>query len=204
MKCSHDKDTAKKCGRPGIYYDAYICPRPETDPDLVCQVARWYFGKYPHNTEMVALKKITAFGHFHGFQFERKEMLQEMFDNYEKYGNKPYQPAWGLDSLHSPEPPRGFHLPVCMHEGLSFKDFSFRQPWEHNWDFPAICGNHAANETAEIMKQMGLEPGSKKHRHATFWSRVSRVSILNRVACNNVLNGQFRCSGPRKLRILYI
>jgi hypothetical protein len=190
MKCSHRTDAAEKCGKTGDYYESLICPRPNTDPTLVCQVSRWYFSDIaPHEIEMVAVKSIEAFGHLHGLQFRLKDMLQEMYDNYEKHGNNFPEPDWGFNSLYSPRSPSGFHLPVCMHDGQSFAEFKFQRPWWHNWDFPAICGNHGADETADFMRGLGLEPGSQKHERGdcTFSDRIPRVSALVRGPINPVL-----------------
>ena len=39
-------------------------------------------------------------------------------------------------------------------------------PQDYNWEFPAICGNHAGNETANFLEAIGLGKKSGIHTHA--------------------------------------
>jgi hypothetical protein len=202
MKCAHRDDAAEKCGKVGQWYQNIFCPRPDTDPTLVCQVSRWYFSDTaPHETNFVAINSLENFGHLHGLNFKLKDLLMEAYDNYAIYGNSWTAQDWGVISFDTTNRPKGFHLPVCVHEGQSFKPFVFQRPWEHNWDFPAVCGDHSANETADFMKAITLSPGSVKFkdRDHTFLDRIPRVSVLIRVFFNNVLTEEFRFSWTIKI-----
>jgi len=183
LKCSHREDAAEKCANDGVEYQQLFCPEPKTDPTLVCQAGRWYFSDtQPHEIDMVAMNSIQKFGALHGFAFSRDKMLAEIWDNWKKFGNRPQERKWGKEALKGPnherKHPHGFRLPVCIFEDNQYDVHHHQLIWWKNWNFPAICGNHAANETADFMKAMNLGPGSPRHSSTdwTFRDRIPRVS----------------------------
>ncbi|KAE9379765.1 hypothetical protein N431DRAFT_398235 [Stipitochalara longipes BDJ] len=178
LKCSHREDAVEKCAKGGLEYQQIFCPEPETDPTLVCQAARWYFSNTaPHEIDMVAIDSISRFGAMHGFRFNREDMLAEMWANYKHYGNEGIKREWGVEALEHDDHPRGFRLPVCMYEDNAYDVHHHQRAWWKNWNFPATCGNYAANETADFMKAVSLKPGSTKHSSTdwTFADRIPRV-----------------------------
>jgi hypothetical protein len=182
MKCSHRPDAIEKCTKVGDWYESFLCPRPDTDPTLVCQTGRWYFSNSePHEIEMNAIRTIDTFGSIRGFTFDKHDMLQEIYDNYLKYGNNWKARDWGIQSVRGENYRKGWHLPVCMFEGNEYDVFEHQRPWWHNRNFPATCGNHAANETAGFLKAMNLQPGSGMHaaKDWTFVDTIPRVSGFN-------------------------
>ena len=183
LKCSHRDDAVQKCANQGVEYQQLFCPEPKTDPTLVCQTAKWYFSDTePHEIDMVAINTIEKFGASHGFAFNKEDMLAEIWDNYKRLGNKGRDRQWGKDAMKGSESERkyghGFRIPVCVSEDNQFDVHHHKYPWWKNWNFPVTCGNHAANETADFMKAMTLEPGSLKHKNTdwTFRDRIPRVS----------------------------
>lgn len=178
MKCSHRSDAIEKCTKKGDWYESFLCPKP--DPTFICQAAKWYFSDTePHETEMVAIRSVQQFGAMHGFTFEKDEVLQEVWDNYEKFGNNWGDKDWGLLSIEGGHHPRGFRLPVCVNEDNQYDPFQHQRPWQHNWLFPTGCGAHGANETEGFLRLMSLQPGSARHNKGDdplYNDRILRVS----------------------------
>lgn len=190
MKCSHREDAVEKCTKKGDWYESFHCPRPKSDPTLICQLGRWYFSdKHPHEVEMAALRTIDSFGAMHGFSFTLEDMKQEIFENYLKVGNKWAATDWGIMGLEAAKNPQGFRLPLCMYEEQDYEQFEHQRPWWHNWKFPATCGNHGGNETADFVAALGIHPGSAKHvaGDQTFKDRVPRVSHSTSIILKPVL-----------------
>jgi hypothetical protein len=157
------------------------------DPTLICQAARWYFSDTePHEVDMVAIRSIEEFGALHGFSFNKRAMLQEIWDSYKKFGNKWGARDWGVRSMEIGDHPRGFHIPLCMSDDNIFDVHEHQRPWWKNYNIPVTCGNHAANETADFMNALTLGPGSAKHKKNdwTFADRVPRVSTYPLLCCS--------------------
>jgi hypothetical protein len=191
MKCSHRSDAIEKCTKKGDWYESFTCPRPETDPTLVCATGRWYFSNdHPHESEMAAIRSIETFGSMHGFTFDKQEMLLEMYNNYEKFGNDWADKDWGFLSMEGGQHISGFHIPVCVSEDNQYDTFTHQRPWHYNWFFPTNCGSHAGNETGSFMRALGMGPGTWRHTSKdVLWAdRIPRVSIPPYVVSIQVLS----------------
>ena len=193
MKCARNPDALSMCRatRDGldknwILWASRICPRPQTDPDLICQVGKWYLDK--GHPQEVAMDGIDNFDTFMGgeFNLDLEELLLESYNYYEQHGVSGYSPdklelgvgnAIGLR----------FHLPTCQSERMAITNFKYRSHSEKKrfdfgakWQFPASCGDYRSNETAIFQSQIGFDPESGVFKSTdigkTYKDMIPRVS----------------------------
>lgn len=217
LRCTHDPkarsmcDAAEKYSKSSNEWDESIsiisksrfCPRPDSDPDLICQVEKWYFSVNEQHTR--AMNGLDAFETFQAdrFKFRRKELLQEAYDHYAQCGNNCTNLDWNKGPFSRDVSFTGaFHLPTCQNDHLSVPDFTRFWAWKAHtgkswngyengewtqWDFPSICGDHHASETKGFLEAMNAGEHSDVYAHhhpirATdqLWrDRIPRVSDLD-------------------------
>jgi hypothetical protein len=124
-----------------------------------------------HEAKMVAIDTVEKFNDgVYGFKLE--QLLLESYESYKEMGNTKSEELEGQAFKALEE--KKFHMPVCEYEGPKlmtvFKGVPLDHGWElwsdpkpYNWEFPPICGNHAANETAIFLEALGLGKESKYH-----------------------------------------
>jgi hypothetical protein len=148
-----------------------FCPRPDTEPTKICIAARWYLAQSKsHDTPMVAIDKIEDFQYgFYGFTLD--DLLLESYESYKERGNRRSDTM--DQQIFKPLEKKKFHMPVCEYEDRNLLTVTKGVPltrqawpglsWAYNWEFPAICGNHAGNETADFLDALNLGPDSYLH-----------------------------------------
>lgn len=175
LYCLHVEDAQEQCNivpkknDPQWYKDyrsTQICPRPETDPTLLCAAARWYHTSTmdSHVTVMPGIDKIEHWNN-NMFRLTVEGLLKEAYDTYELYRNDFDKLDWTSESSNGPV----FSLPTCVSDDLLLHDMNplhglpiWRNPSYLQFPFRCGCDLHA-NESAGFMKSMNLEPGSKIH-----------------------------------------
>ena len=194
MKCAHNHDAVQKCEaakhakkhRNALFKGQwhtdkqYWCPKPEEDPTLVCSVIKYYFAKErQHEKDFIGWDQLESFAGGR-YNLSWPELFQTSWENYEKYRNdfSTHLEDFFLANGHfSP----GFFLPTCVNELVKFADYNTLLSLGHNrWNFPGMCGNFRANETAAFMDLMnaGVKSDLHKNKHAlAFWrDRIPRVN----------------------------
>jgi hypothetical protein len=195
MKCAHRDDGYKMCAKAehakkygelklsyeGKYHyqKSFWCPKPEEDPNLVCQVLKWYFAiNRQHEMEFIAWDKLQNFAGGR-YNLTWPVLFQESWENYERFRNNFTVP---LDDLFFANGGfgSGFFLPTCVNEHVQFADYNTMLTVHHTrWNFPGMCGDYRANETAAFMELMGAGPESDVHTRSEpkeFWrDRIPRV-----------------------------
>jgi hypothetical protein len=207
-KCTYEKDALAHCnsarnGKHNDFSNAMFCPRPKTDPTLICGGARiyvdgtgWtrerelpirpdYANKQDPEHRLAGWKKygITSY----------EDLMLESFQDYEKNHNTQFMRVGTVGML---DTTGGFRIPTCVHEHVHLYDFTVgRRPGNWNYGseragFPMICGDHRANETQAFLKDIGIVPGEPRHADI-FTDRMPKVSsyldfpILSRELCLN-------------------
>ncbi len=199
LYCLHVHDAQKQCNnsvpkkKDPQWYKNYrstqICPRPETDPTLLCAAARWYHTStmQSHVGLMPGIDKVEEWnnGRFH---LTMKKLLQEAYETYVVYRNDFDKIKWSSGRLTGPV----FGLPTCVSDDLLLHDGNPKHGlaiWKNPsyLQFPFRCGDFRANESAGFMKSLNLGPGSKMHErlegvtgtlhpNELFEDRIIRVS----------------------------
>ncbi|SZF01486.1 unnamed protein product [Blumeria hordei] len=170
MKCSHKSWAAEKCYKMAHAKAtdeaslSYFCPRPDTDPGLICQVGRWAFSAdNSHETPWPALLKLENFLHDR-FQLTRLDVLNDVYDHYELQGND-LQVDWNSWFLGSLSSMGSFSMPVCKNDRLEIKDNTVHGPGrkplfgKNSWAVPNVCGVDG-KETEKFFEEMGFLEGS--------------------------------------------
>lgn len=181
MKCTHVEDPKKlkeycEPERPHLVL-ARICPRPDTDPSLVCQVNKWYLAQHgQHEETLDGIDKFPSFARGK-YQTGVHDLLMQSYDHYERYGNRNVNyggegafPGEGMQGI-------GFHLPTCVSEYVHLSDWSYSNPYKNTpWNFPSVCGDHHANETEDFMQAININDDTYKAAAQLFKDRIPRVS----------------------------
>lgn len=214
VTCTHDPkarsmcDAAEKYSKSSSEWDekmtilskSRFCPRPESDPDLVCQVEKWYFSvNQQHSRAMNGLSMIESF-QGDSFKLRRNELFQEAYDNYVRCGNACTNFDWHKGPFSRDMTFTGsFHLPICQNDQLNLVDFTRYWGWNahpgmswygygngewSSWNFPAVCGDHHASETRGFLEAMNAGMRSDVYSHHYFYratdqlwrDRIPRVS----------------------------
>lgn len=195
MTCTHDQnaqsmcDSAQKYSKPSTEWDdnmrtlskSRFCPRPNTEPDLICQTEKWYFAV--NNQHSRALNGLDNFESFQGdrFKFRRNELFQESYDNYQRCGNNCTNVDWHKGPFSRDMAFTGiFHIPTCQSDKLHLTDFTQYWGWKAHpgkswygyyngewtgWNFPAVCGDHHADETKGFLEAMNAGVFSDVYAH---------------------------------------
>jgi hypothetical protein len=195
MACTHDQkaqsmcDSAEKYSKPSSEWDdnmrtlskSRFCPRPDTEPDLICQAEKWYFAV--NNQHNRALNGLDAFESFQGdrFKFRGKELFRESYDNYLRCGNNCTNLDWHKGPFSRDMAFAGiFHIPTCQSDKLHLEDFTQYWGWKAHpgkswngyrhgewtgWNFPAVCGDHHAGETKSFLEAMNAGVFSDVYAH---------------------------------------
>ena len=185
MKCTHHPQATKICrdaqGNKSKIGLSRFCPEPMNDPNLVCQLGKWYFSVHQqHEIEMTGLKSFKSLLNDQ-YNFTLEEFEQEAWDSYKMCGNDCRDTDW--ESL-----PFGgsitskWKLPTCVNDGVHLNDFLIHQGQLNNvhaWGFPSICGNFHSDETQDFMDAMHIGIGSEVYKGrdpSELWEdRIPRV-----------------------------
>jgi hypothetical protein len=214
MTCTHDENARGMCEASEKYSQSSneveadmvtlsrsrFCPRPDTDPDLICQVEKWYFAVTDQHAR--AMNGLDAFEGFQSdrFKFRRKELFQESYDNYERCWNNCTNLDWHKGPFSRDMDFAGiFHMPTCKSDKLYLADFTQFWGWKAHpgkswngyysgewtqWNFPAVCGDHHASETKGFLEAMNAGIHSDVYAHHYYYrstdqlwkDRIPRVS----------------------------
>ncbi|POS87765.1 hypothetical protein EPUL_003899, partial [Erysiphe pulchra] len=169
MKCTHKPWAQKKCeqmARAKPTDEAalgYFCPRPDSDPTLICQVGRWSLSHvFSHEMPWPALLKIENFAG-NRFELTRLELLKSAYDHYVVSGNdlSVDWESWFLGPLSSLS---GLTMPVCQHDDLAMKDNTVHGPGhkgkgKNSLAVPNVCGINGS-ETEKFFTEVGFLEGS--------------------------------------------
>jgi len=214
MACTHDPkaramcDAADKYSKPSSEWDermttlskSRFCPLPDTDPNMICQVEKWYFAvTSQHDRAMNGLDSFEGF-QLNRFKFKRKELFKESFDNYIRCGNNCTNLDWHKGPFSRDMTFAGiFHIPTCKSDNLRLMDFTQFWGWKAHpgkswngyqtgewttWNFPAVCGDHHASETQGFLEAMNAGIHSDVYAHHYYYrstdqlwkDRIPRVS----------------------------
>lgn len=180
MKCSHKVWAAEKCDKMAHAKPtdeaalAYFCPRPDTDPGLICQVGKWAFSaEYSHETPWPALLKIESFAQ-NQFELTRLDILNSVYDHYELHGNN-LEVDWNSWFLGSLSSLNSFTMPVCVYDGLAMKDNVVHGPGRkfkgsNSWAVPNVCGVNGS-ETERFFTELGFLEDSVPWRSKSKYER---------------------------------
>ena len=176
MKCTRRKDATKMCAE-GLeaksgWKKSYFCPRPDSEPEVICQVARWYWEMY-HSHE-VPLPGRDSFETISRLNMSYYPMLKEAYDKYKEEGN-----VFHSQMANEEGQTLGdglFHMAICENNLLEIKNFGFDRkkpvlPHEQHyrqWAFPAFCGDFRGNETRSFMSAIGAGIGSNPYQNLDF------------------------------------
>ncbi|KAI0998439.1 hypothetical protein K3495_g9755 [Podosphaera aphanis] len=167
MKCTHKSWATEKCDRMAHAKAtdkaalAYFCPRPETEPGLICQVGRWAFSAdFSHETPWPALLKLEKFAE-NQFKLTRLDVLNAAYDYYELHGND-LQVDWNSWFLGSLSSLTSFTMPVCKHDDLAMRDNIVHGALslaKNSKAFPNVCGEEEG-ETEDFFYELDILEGS--------------------------------------------
>lgn len=173
QKCTHDPEAQSKCAAAAAQSEpcknpiagktknckrAVFCPRPDSDPTLICKAGAWYYAvAHGHETELPHLESWeTMFTNRDDevFKWNRNKMLMSTFNFYELYHNQfdSLPAAFGLNERDFTDGMIGLQIPVC----------NSMQGDVENGLFPVGCGSDwRASETTAFMDRMGMGEGSQ-------------------------------------------
>lgn len=213
VRCLHEPmapamcEAARKYSTPSDQWDkdmvtislSRFCPRPDTDPTLICQAEHWYFAN--QDQHVVPMNSLQSFGSFQRdrFKFTIDEMFREAYDEYEKCGNDCQKVDWTKGPFSRDMSWAGkFSLPICKSDqthivditktkGWRARDGSFKHwfgwldgEWTQN-TFPSTCGDFRSNETASFLEAMNSGPKSDAYNNPEMemlWQdRIPRVGF---------------------------
>jgi hypothetical protein len=141
-KCTHSKEAGNMCAKAATAepcskhdktcYRGIFCPKPTTDPELICRAAKWWPSIEGGNE--VALPSLEKWEGFMDdkFKLTRQKILQSIWLWYEEFGNRDdaFQIEWGSKDSNVTNLAGGFHVPVCYRPGMDIMDEKF----------PTTCG----------------------------------------------------------------
>lgn len=203
MKCTHRDDAPKLCMKAQQakrgHYATLFCPRPEIEPELICQTARWYFDEYwGHEVALPALSNYDLFPH-RSLNITKLSVLSEAYEDYARNGNTLSQ-----DIILSGA---RFHMAICQNDHVRITDYGGGPkgkvlPHERparQWAFPAHCGDHRSSQTRSFMSiaNLGLDSqayadtdfGREKLSGQLYRDRIPRVRLI--CLCSTILNTYF-------------
>jgi hypothetical protein len=186
MKCMHHPQATKIC-RDAKSNDKKIglsrfCPEANNDPNLVCQLGKWYFSiMQQHEIEMVGIKDFSTFLD-NKYNFTLMEFQKEAWDSYKTCGNNCSDTDWETLPFGGSVSSK-WKLPTCVNDGIHLNNFFIHQGKvnnQHAWAFPSICGDFRSNETQGFMEALHIGIDSKPYKGrdtSELWEdRIPRVS----------------------------
>jgi hypothetical protein len=219
IRCTHDPRAMSMCEAAQKFSSAQkisqsrFCPRPDTEPTLICQAEHWYMAKTDAHAKLMS--GLDSFENFQRdrFKFTLPEFFQEAYNEWTRCGNQCDEITWKLGPFERDMNWAGtFHLPICKSDQTHIADFTHDYEWwvrdgnPKHWpgwyrgeftkfSFPSSCGDWKSNDTMEFLEAMNA--GEWKNDTSPFYHPIAEMLWRDRIPR---VSDSFSCRGPLSKR----